>query len=81
MKLRLLIFVSAALLSVAAFQFGQGRVHAQAPPPTIPASFGNCVGSVNLGGVEGLIFQGGDGTIRLFNLTTGAVRTIARSTP
>ena len=77
MKLRLLIFCSAALLSVAAFQFGQGRVHAQAPSK-IPASFGHCVGGIAHGNDNGLIFEATDGTIRVVNIVNGNVQTLPR---
>ncbi len=77
MKLRLLLFVSVVMVLIVALHFGQRRVHAQ-NPPTIPASFGHCVGYINHNNVDGLIFEATDGTIRVVNVANGAVILFAR---
>lgn len=79
MKLRVLLLLSAFLLFLVAFQLGQRRVQAQNQnPPTIPASFGHCVGYINHNNVDGLIFEATDGTIRVVNVANGAVILFAR---
>jgi hypothetical protein len=73
MKLRLSICLSAALLFLVVFHFGQRRVEAQAPSK-IPAAFGHCVGGIT----QGLIFEAEDGTIRVVNIVNGNLLTFPR---